>query len=58
MLETLLAPKLVVLYVFVASAVYVHHRGRVRHKVYATCVLIPLRERNREYAEPELHRDH
>jgi beta-hydroxylase len=33
MLETLLAPKLVVLYVFVATAVYVHHRGRVRHGV-------------------------
>ena len=31
MLETLLAPKFVVLYVFVASGIYVHHRGRVRH---------------------------
>ena len=26
-----LAPKLIVLYVFIASAVYVHYRGRVRH---------------------------
>ena len=31
MLASLLAPKLIVLYVFVASAVYVHFRGRVRH---------------------------
>jgi beta-hydroxylase len=31
MLATLLAPKFVVLYLFVASAVYVHYRGRVRH---------------------------
>jgi beta-hydroxylase len=28
---TLLAPKFIVLYVFVASALYVHFRGRVRH---------------------------
>src|SRR5579862_5471513 len=31
MLATLLAPRFIVLYVFVASAVYVHYRGRVRH---------------------------
>src|SRR5213080_4166704 len=31
MLENLLAPKFIVLYVFVASAMYVHYRGRVRH---------------------------
>ena len=31
MLKTLLEPKLIVLYLFVASAVYVHYRGRVRH---------------------------
>src|SRR5260221_3413014 len=31
MLASLFAPKLIVLYVFVASAVYVHYRGRVRH---------------------------
>ena len=31
MLTTLLEPKLIVLYLFVASAVYVHYRGRVRH---------------------------
>ena len=31
MLESLLAPKFIVLYVFIASAVYVHYRGRVRH---------------------------
>jgi beta-hydroxylase len=31
MLATLLAPKFVVLYLFIASAVYVHYRGRVRH---------------------------
>jgi beta-hydroxylase len=31
MLTTLLAPKFIVLYVFIASAVYVHYRGRVRH---------------------------
>ena len=31
MIATLLAPKFVVLYVFIASAVYVHYRGRVRH---------------------------
>ena len=31
MLSALLAPKFIVLYVFIASAVYVHHRGRVRH---------------------------
>jgi beta-hydroxylase len=29
----LLAPKFIVLYVFVASALYVHLRGRVRHKL-------------------------
>jgi beta-hydroxylase len=31
MLETLLAPRFLVLYLFIASAVYVHYRGRVRH---------------------------
>jgi beta-hydroxylase len=31
MLETLLAPRFIVLYVFIASAMYVHFRGRVRH---------------------------
>ncbi|MGE5169775.1 MAG: lipid A hydroxylase LpxO, partial [Rudaea sp.] len=31
MLATLLAPKFIVLYVFIASAMYVHYRGRVRH---------------------------
>ena len=31
MLANLLAPKFIVLYAFIASAVYVHHRGRVRH---------------------------
>ena len=31
MLENLLAPKFIVLYVFVVSAMYVHYRGRVRH---------------------------
>jgi beta-hydroxylase len=25
------APKLIILYIFIASAVYVHYRGRVRH---------------------------
>ena len=32
-LPTLLAPKFLVLYAFVASALYVHLRGRVRHKL-------------------------
>jgi beta-hydroxylase len=31
MLATLLAPKFIVLYVFIASAMVVHYRGRVRH---------------------------
>jgi beta-hydroxylase len=31
LLETLLAPKWIALGVFIASAVYVHYRGRVRH---------------------------
>ena len=31
MLESLLAPKWIILCVFVASAIYVHYRGRVRH---------------------------
>ena len=31
MLTTMLAPKFIVLYVFIASAMYVHYRGRVRH---------------------------
>ena len=33
MIGTLLAPKFIVLYVFVASALFVHYRGRVRHKL-------------------------
>ncbi|HEX8739430.1 MAG TPA: aspartyl/asparaginyl beta-hydroxylase domain-containing protein [Casimicrobiaceae bacterium] len=33
MISTLLAPKFIVLYVFVASALFVHYRGRVRHKL-------------------------
>ena len=32
LLSTLLAPKFIVVYVFVASALYVHFRGRVRHR--------------------------
>ncbi|HEX7329649.1 MAG TPA: aspartyl/asparaginyl beta-hydroxylase domain-containing protein [Casimicrobiaceae bacterium] len=32
-MSTLLAPKFIVLYVFVASALFVHYRGRVRHKL-------------------------
>jgi beta-hydroxylase len=31
MLSALLAPKFVLLYVYIASAMYVHYRGRVRH---------------------------
>jgi beta-hydroxylase len=31
MIHTLLAPKFVVLYAFIASAMYIHYRGRVRH---------------------------
>jgi beta-hydroxylase len=31
MIATLLAPKFIVLYLFIASAMYVHCRGRVRH---------------------------
>jgi beta-hydroxylase len=31
MLDTLLAPRFLVLYVFVATAMFVHYRGRVRH---------------------------
>jgi len=31
---TLVAPKFLVLYAFVASTVYVHRRGRVRHKIH------------------------
>lgn len=31
MLQTILAPQLIVLYVFAASALYIHFRGRVRH---------------------------
>jgi beta-hydroxylase len=34
MLATLLAPKFIVLYLFIASAVYVHYRGRVRHDFF------------------------
>ncbi|HEX8740665.1 MAG TPA: aspartyl/asparaginyl beta-hydroxylase domain-containing protein [Casimicrobiaceae bacterium] len=34
MLATALAPKFIVLYVFIASAVYVHYRGRVRHSFF------------------------
>ena len=33
MIEALLAPKLVLLYAWVASAAYVHVRGRVRHRL-------------------------
>ena len=33
MVASLLAPKFIVLYVFVASALFVHFRGRVRHKL-------------------------
>jgi beta-hydroxylase len=32
MLEILLAPKFIVLYVFVVSAVYIHYRGHVRYR--------------------------
>jgi beta-hydroxylase len=32
-IQSLLAPKFIILYVFVASALYVHLRGRVRHKL-------------------------
>jgi beta-hydroxylase len=31
MIATLLAPKFIVFYAFIASAMYVHYRGRVRH---------------------------
>ena len=31
MLSALLAPKFILLYVYIASAIYVHYRGRVRH---------------------------
>src|SRR3954466_11141474 len=31
MLATLLAPRFIVLFLFIVSAVYVHYRGRVRH---------------------------
>jgi beta-hydroxylase len=31
MLSALLAPKFVLLYIYIASAIYVHYRGRVRH---------------------------
>src|SRR6476620_12675988 len=34
MLSALLAPKLVLLYVYIASAMYVHYRGRVRHSFF------------------------
>jgi beta-hydroxylase len=34
MLENLLAPKFIVLYAFAASAIYVHYRGRVRHRFF------------------------
>ena len=33
-LPNLLAPKFFVLYAFIASAVYVHYRGAVRHRFY------------------------
>jgi beta-hydroxylase len=33
MIANLLAPKFIVLYVFLASALFVHFRGRVRHKL-------------------------
>jgi len=32
-ITTLLAPKFIVLYVFLASALFIHFRGRVRHKL-------------------------
>ena len=31
MTHTLLAPKFIVLYAFIASGIYIHYRGRVRH---------------------------
>ncbi len=31
MLKTLIAPRFLVLYTFILSAIYVHFRGRVRH---------------------------
>ncbi len=33
-LPNLLAPKFFILYAFIASAMYVHYRGRVRHRFY------------------------
>ncbi len=33
-LPNLLAPKFFVLYAFVASAMYIHYRGRIRHRFY------------------------
>ena len=33
-LPNLLAPKFIILYAFIASAMYVHYRGRVRHRFY------------------------
>lgn len=33
-LPNLLAPKFFILYAFVASAVYIHYRGRIRHAFY------------------------
>jgi beta-hydroxylase len=34
MLETLLAPRFIVLYVFIVAAMFVHYRGRVRHSFF------------------------
>ncbi len=31
MISTLLAPKFIILYAFIASGIYIHYRGRVRH---------------------------
>ena len=33
MLSALLAPKFILLYVYIASTMYVHYRGRVRHVI-------------------------
>src|SRR6266446_8899849 len=33
-LPNLLAPKFFILYAFVASAMYIHYRGRIRHRFY------------------------
>jgi beta-hydroxylase len=38
MIEHLLQPKFVVLYLFLLSVLYVHFRGRVRHKFHRQLV--------------------